>query len=45
MAESRYSQLILTKKIMFINDLQAMLIQSESVSKMHFLAIWRPEFQ
>ena len=28
---------------MFINDVQAMLLQS-GVSRMHFLAIWRPEF-
>ena len=33
------------KKIAFINDVQAMLLQSVRVLEMHFLVIWRPEFQ
>ena len=46
MTEWGYSQLIFTeKKIMFIHNVQAMLLQSERVSEMHFPAIWRPEFQ
>ena len=30
---------------MFINNVQAMLLQSERVSEMHFPAIWSPKFQ
>ena len=30
---------------MFINNVQATLLQSERVSEMLFPAIWRPEFQ
>ena len=33
------------KKNMFINDVEAMLLQSERVSEMHFSAIWTSEFQ
>ena len=33
------------RKKMFINNLQAILLQSERVSEMHFPVIWRPEFQ
>ena len=30
---------------MFIDDVEAMLLQSERVLEMHFPAIWRPKFQ
>ena len=33
------------KKIMFINNVQVVLQQSERVSEMHFLAIWKHKFQ
>ena len=45
MTERRYSLLIFTEKIMLINKVQAMLLHSERVSEMHFLASWRSEFQ
>ena len=44
MTKWRYSQLIFTEKIMFINNVQAMILQSERTSEKHFPAIWRPEF-
>ena len=30
---------------MFINNVQAVLLQSERVLEMHFPVIWKPEFQ
>ena len=33
------------KKIMFINDVQAIPLQSERLSEMHFSAVWRPKLQ
>ena len=39
-----FSTDIQRKKIMFINNVQAMLLQSERVSEMHFQAIQRPKF-
>ena len=45
MVEWKYSQLIFMENIMFINDVQAILLQPEGLSEMHFPAIWRPKFQ
>ena len=45
MTEWRYSKLMFTKKIMIINNVRAMPLQSERVLEVHFPAIWIPEFQ
>ena len=39
-----YSQLICMEKIMFIHNVQTMLLQSERVSEIPSLAIVRPKF-
>ena len=40
-----HQTIVFTEKIMFLNNVQAILLDSERVSKMHFPAIWRPKFQ
>ena len=45
MTEGRYSQLILPEKIMFINNVQALVLQSERMLEMNFLTIWRLQFK
>ena len=40
-----HQPIVFTEKVMFINNVQAILLDSERVLKMHFPAIWRPEFQ
>ena len=39
-----HQTIVSTEKIMFINNVQAILLDSERVSKMHFPTIWRPKF-
>ena len=40
-----HQTLVFTEKIIFFNNAQAILLDSERVSEMHFPAIWRTKFQ
>ena len=40
-----HQTLVFTEKIIFISNVQSILLDSNRVSEIHFPAIWRPKFQ